>query len=363
MTANPPVKRRRLRLRDRCEGALARGLVRLPPSLQLRLSGGAPVSIDGEVLAPDVQLVLALRERLRTPGLDALPVGVARLRLRRDTLVHGGRPEPVREVRALTLDGPGAPLGARLYAPEATGPVPLLVFFHGGGFVAGDLDTHDTVCRTLCRHAGVKVLAIDYRLAPEHPFPAAVDDAQAALRFAQAHAAELGADPSRVAVGGDSAGGNLAAVVSLLAARAGEPPPALQLLLYPALDRSTPYPSLERFAERFLLTRGEIEYFHAQYAGRTGVPRRDPRLSPVCATDLSGVAPALVVTAAFDPLRDEGEAYAAALRAAGTKATLRRMPGVVHGFVNMMGVSPSSRAAVLVVAAELRTELGRAGRS
>ncbi|HYG69316.1 MAG TPA: alpha/beta hydrolase, partial [Anaeromyxobacteraceae bacterium] len=348
----------RFRLRERVEAAVARGLVRLPRSLQLRLAGGASVHSDeGDVLAPDVQLVLSLCDRVGRTGLDALPVPEARRRLRRDSILYGGRPEPVARVEDLSIDGAAGAMPARLYAPASLSPAPLLVFFHGGGFVAGDLDTHDAVCRTLCRHAGVRVLSVAYRLAPEHPFPAAVEDARAAFRFACANAPALGADPARVAVGGDSAGGNLAAVVALLAAREGEPLPALQLLLYPALDRHTPYPSLEQFADRFLLTRTEIAWFHAQYAGGPGVPRRDPRLSPVCAPELSGVPPALVVTAAFDPLRDEGEAYAAALRASGTKVTLRRMPGVVHGFVNMMGVSPTSRAAVLEVARELRAAL------
>jgi acetyl esterase len=233
------------------------------------------------------------------------------------------------------------------------------VFFHGGGFVCGDLDTHDAPCRVLCRHGGVHVLSVDYGLAPEHPFPAYVDDAVAAFGWAVEHAAELGADPARVAIGGDSAGGTLAAIASRLAARDGGPVPAAQVLVYPATDRTRTTPSLERFAEGFFLTARDIEWYFDQYTGGTGAGREDPLVSPLLAPDLGGLAPALVVTAGFDPLRDEGEAYAHALRAAGTPALLRRMPELVHGFVNFGGVSRASREAIVEIAGTVRGMLAR----
>ena len=227
---------------------------------------------------------------------------------------------PVASVRDLEIDGGDAsvPLRARHYAPpEPGGPHPLLVFYHGGGFLYGDLDTHDGACRILCRHAGAHVLAVDYRLAPEHRFPAAVDDAYAALRWAFANAARLGADPDRIGVGGDSAGGNLAAVTSQLAARDGGPAPALQLLIYPATDMTTRHRSRELFREGFLLTDPEMDWYTDNYLGTARTDAGDPRVSPLLAEDLSGLAPAFIVTAAFDPLRDEGEAYARALQAGG----------------------------------------------
>lgn len=357
MTDAVATRAGRARLLDVCEAALARWLAGLPGSVQVRLAGGAPVVVDGEVLAPDVQLLLALRARLGMSGYHTLPVEEARRRMRRETRVHAGPVVPVASVSELLVDGGEGPLRARHYRPPVAGPVPLLVFFHGGGFVIGDLDTHDLACRLLCREAGVQVLSVDYRLAPEHPFPAAVEDARAAFRWARVHAADLGADPASVAVGGDSAGGTLSTVVAHLAVREREPAPTLQLLVYPAVDRSTSRPSLDLFARGFLLTRAEIEWFHAHYAGHAGADRSDPRLSPLRAPDLSGLPPAIVVTVAFDPLRDEGEAYAAALSAAGTRTTLRRLRGVVHGFVNMAGVSPTSRDALLEVARLLRAVL------
>jgi acetyl esterase len=243
---------------------------------------------------------------------------------------------------------------ARHYAPERGDGAPLLVFLHGGGFVFGDLDTHDAPCRVLARHGGMHVLAVEYRLAPEHPFPAAVDDARAALRWAHEHASELGADPARVGIGGDSAGANLSAAVTLLATHDGGPAPACQMLVYPAVDRTRPYPSIELFADGFFLTRASIEWFHRQYSGKPGIHDRDPRLGPLHAETLAGLPPALVVTAGFDPLRDEGEAYAAALQAAGTTTVLRRFDSLIHGFFNMVGVSPACRDAVIEIAGATR---------
>jgi acetyl esterase len=276
--------------------------------------------------------------------------------MHRDARVHAGKSAPVKSVRNLFVDGGDGPRPARLYSAEGEGRLPLLVFFHGGGFVAGDLDTHDAICRLLCHHASVHVLAVDYRLSPEHPFPAPINDALAALRWAFSHAAELGSDPSRIAVGGDSAGGNLSAVVAQLAARDGGSTPAAQLLIYPAVDRTTPYASLEAYQEGFLLTRGEIDWFEEQYLGSVAADRADFRVSPLRG-NLVGLPSAIVVTAAFDPLRDEAEAYARALEAAGNRVILRRLPGQVHGCFSLAGVSPASRQAIIETAGILRAVL------
>jgi acetyl esterase len=198
------------------------------------------------------------------------------------------------------------------------------------------------------------VLAVDYRLAPEHPFPAAVEDALAALRWALAHAAVLGADPARVGVGGDSAGANLSAVTAQLAIAGGGIGPACQMLVYPAVDRTTAYPSMELFAEGFFLTRESVDWFTHQYSGPPGPHLRDPRHGPLHAESHAGLAPALVVTAGFDPLRDEGAAYADALFAAGTITVPRCFHGLIHGFFNMVGVSPACRDAVIEIAGATR---------
>jgi acetyl esterase len=250
-------------------------------------------------------------------------------------------------------------LRARHYTPLEPSDA-MLVFFHGGGFVFGDLDTHDVPCRVLCRHTGAHVLAIDYRLAPEEPFPAGVLDARAALAWAHTHARELGVDPARIGVCGDSAGANLSAVVAQLAARDGGPAPVCQILFYPAVDRTSHYPSLELFADGFYLTRAAIEWFHGQYVGTLPLePHDEARVNPLASKDLSGLAPTLLVTAGFDPLRDEGEAYARALAAGGNEVTVRRFGSLIHGFLNMVGVSPACRDAVIEIAGATRVLLAR----
>jgi len=345
-----------LSLRAEQWGAIALGA--LPPRLQVRLSGKPPIRIDGDTLAPEVQLGLAVLERRREPAPETLPPAEAREARRRLSAVYAGKPVEVGAVQDLEVAGGAGALRARHYAPRELGdPHPLLVYYHGGGFTYGDLDTHDGVCRLLCRHAGAHVLAVAYRLAPEHPFPAAVADARAALAWAWANAGALGADPLRVGVGGDSAGGNLAAVVAQLAARdpgAGGRSLALQLLIYPATDFTRRRRSRELFGEGFLLTNAEMDWFEANYLGTDSAHAADPRASPLLAEDLSGLAPAFVVTAAFDPLRDEGEEYAQALRAAGTPVTLRRYPGFIHAFIAAAGVSRSAREAVIEIAGVTR---------
>jgi acetyl esterase len=283
--------------------------------------------------------------------------------VRREALVFSFIKTEVDSVHELEIEGAAGPLRARHYQPpnvSGSQKPSLLVFFHGGGFVIGDLDTHDEACRMLCRYAGVQVLSVDYRLAPEHPFPAAVDDALAAFRWAAAHASELGADAERVAVGGDSAGGNLSAVTAQLAARDGGPAPALQLLIYPAVDLTTARAASGRlFAEGFYLTENDRQWAARHYFSGSERDATDPRASPALADDLSGLAPAVVITGGFDPLRDEGEAYAEALRKAGTRVVLDRAPELIHGFINMTMV-PAARDASLRLAGILRASLALA---
>jgi acetyl esterase len=342
----------RRRLGDRLQRGVVRALAALPPSAQVRLSGGRPVQVDGQTLNPELQLLLSLRERRGVRPFDGMTPQQARRYVRREARAAQGRPTPVGAVREVEVTGAAGPLRARHYAPdEPGGPHPLLLYLHGGGFVVGDIETYDEPCRVLCRHAGAHVLSVEYRLAPEDPFPAAADDAIAALDWALDHAGELGADPERVAVGGDSAGGNLAAVASRHADRR----PALQLLIYPAADMDTERASHALFAEGFYLTAADRLWYHRQYfSGFGGPDNPDPRARSLLDGELGGLPPAFVVTAAFDPLRDEGEAYAEALRAAGTPVLLRRFDGLIHGFINMGGISPACRDALVEIAGTLR---------
>ena len=355
--------RSRRRMRERFEYRAGRALAALPPRVQVRLSGKPAVTMDGLTLSPEIQLSLAMLERQGYPAMSQFPVEKARRITRQQALLYGGPGAEVGSVRDLEIDGADGPIAARHYeTDEPGGPHPLLLYFHGGGFVIGDLDSHDSLCRLLCRHAGVNMLAVDYRLAPEHAFPHPVDDARAALRWAYEHAAsQLGADTGRIAVGGDSAGGNLAAVVSQLATHDEGPAPVFQLLIYPVVDFDERRPSQDMFDKGFFLTREDMDWFYMHYVESVGADPKDPRLSPLLHEDLSGLPPAFVVTAGFDPLRDEGETYVEALRAAGTPVALRRFPDLIHAFVNMVGVSRVSRDAVIEIAGATRAMLSTAG--
>ena len=260
----------------------------------------------------------------------------------RDVLTEGAQAIPLRVYRP-----PGVSDSRRL---------PVLVYFHGGGWVIGDLETHDVLCRQLTAEAGVSVIAVDYRLAPEHKFPAAADDAWAATRWIAAHAAELGVDADRLAVGGDSAGGNLAAVVALLAREAGGPRIALQILLYPVTDLVSESQSYADLADGYMLTRDSMRWFFDHYL-ETSDQASDWRVSPLRASSLAGLPPALIVTAGFDPLRDEGEAYAHALRAAGVRVDYVCYGGMIHGFVPMGRLIDTGNRAVSHIAASLREAL------
>ena len=262
----------------------------------------------------------------------------------------------VADVRALQAAGPRGEVPLRLYRPEGLSTeAPVLVYFHGGGWTMGDLDTHDVLCRDLATGAACAVVAVDYRLGPEHRFPAAVDDALAATRWVQSQASALGIDPSRLALGGDSAGGNLAAVTALALRDARDEAPAarLQLLIYPATDMRCGAPSHEHNGEGYLLTRDTIAYFRGHYIAEPA-QWADWRASPLLHPDLSRLPPALVLTAGFDPLRDEGRAYADALSAAGTPAQYVCFERQIHGFITMGRVIPEARTAVDLCTAALR---------
>jgi acetyl esterase len=359
------------------EFRVLRAVCGLPAGAQ-RLVFGPPPTLDGQTLASDIHALLRLAAwagDTSITGREGTSPEQARARNRRGAAATAGPRRAMARVERLEIPGPAGTIPARLYVPLAKdgfngavpgdGPdtvsapdrdgQPLLVYFHGGGWVIGDLDTHDSAVRFLAAEAGVAVLSVEYRLAPEHPFPAAVEDSFAAFRWAVENAADLGANPGRVAVGGDSAGGNLAAAVSLLARDGGGPAPAMQLLIYPVTDAIGGQESRRLFAENFLLTTSDMEWFERHYLPDGAA--RDPRVSMLHAEDLSGLAPAYVTTAGFDPLRDEGEAYAERMRAAGAPVALRRHPELIHSFANLTAISRSARAAMSEVAGALRMGL------
>lgn len=292
---------------------------------------------------PQIQTVLDQMESIGFPGLSALPVEQARQALALMGSARAEGAEEVARVEEVAVPGPAGTIPARVYSPEADETPPVVVYYHGGGWVLGGLESHEGTCRALANAAGAVVISVDYRLAPEHPFPAAVDDAWAALRWIADHAGDLGGDPSRLAVAGDSAGGNLAAVVALLARDAGSPALRGQLLVYPATDATMASNSIQANGEGFFLTKADMEWFYGHYA-----PERpsDWRLSPLSAEDLTGLPPALVLTAEYDPLRDEGEAYGARLAASGVPVEVVRKDGLIHGFFGMVADVDEARAAM-----------------
>jgi acetyl esterase len=263
-------------------------------------------------------------------------------------------PGPEVETEDRTIPGPRGDLPVRIYRPEGDGPFPVAVFFHGGGFVIGSIASHDATCRSLCQRAGAVFVSVEYRLAPEHPFPAAPEDCYAATRWVFEHGAELGVEPSRLAVIGDSAGGNLAAVVCLMAKERGGPPIAFQALVYPVTDHVDTVSRSEN-AEGYLLTTAAMDWFIDHYADEEA--RTSPWCAPLRAVDLVGLPPALVVTAEYDPLRDEGEAYGRRLQEAGVPVTISRYDGVVHGFFSMTAIVPRAVDAEDEVAQALRRML------
>jgi acetyl esterase len=269
------------------------------------------------------------------------------------TAVLAGPLQEVALVENRTIPGPAQPIPIRVYFPEIGNNLPALIYYHGGGWVAGSLDGHDRTLRALTNSSGCVVISVDYRLAPEHKFPAAVEDADASLRYVAEHCAQFGVDPNRIAVGGDSAGGNLAAVVSLIARDRGGPNVAFQLLIYPATDYHDDRPAMHEFAQGYFLTRPLLDYFWGHYLNGPQ-DGRHPHVSPINAESLAGLPPALVITAECDPIRDQGEAYAERLRESGVPVSVKRYEGAIHAFFNFGGVVDSGKQA----GAALKTALG-----
>lgn len=330
-------------------------LYALPQPLR-RLVAGPPVRVEGNELTLDAQLMLRMA-RLADVRLAGSDVAGARQRLVDvSPIVAGAVVQPVR-VRDLLVTGGAGRLPARLYTPDGLPEIsPLLVYFHGGGFTVGSVETHDNLCRFLAKTAELRVLSVEYRLAPEHPFPAAPADAFAAFEFAARHAEELGADPSAIAVGGDSAGANLAAVTAYRALGSGGPRPAFQLLFYPRTDLANRHRSRDLFAGGFFLTEEDTAWFDGHYCPDP-VRRADPLASPLLADDLRGMPPTYLATAGFDPLRDEGEAYGKRLADAGVPVVAHCHTDLIHGFASLIGIGRRFREAVAEAAGALRTGL------
>ena len=315
------------------------------------------------MIHPQAQALIDLIEERKLPPMHTLePVEARRFYRDRRALTQPTAPD-VHEVSDLAADGPNGAIPLRLYKPARRhlgGPegMPVLVYFHGGGWTIGDLDTHDVLCRQLANASHCAVVSVDYRMGPEHRFPAAVHDCMAATRWVRAHADSLGLDAGRLAIGGDSAGGNLAAVVAILARDEGDLPIAWQLLVYPATDMRCGHASHASNGQGYLLTSETIRYYHDNYIDDEAHDL-DWRASPLLHTRLDGLPPALVLTAGFDPLRDEGLEYADALVAAGNQATSVCFGRQIHGFITMGAVIDEANTAVTLCAAELARALVR----
>jgi acetyl esterase len=269
------------------------------------------------------------------------------------------KPEDVDRVENITILGPAGDIPARLYAKSSTTALPGLVYYHGGGFVIGDLESHDALCRMFANRTGAVVVSVDYRLAPEHKYPAAADDAYAAAKWVHENAASLGIDASRIAVAGDSAGGNLAAVVAQMARDKGGPPLVFQLLIYPVTDYNFDTSSYSENAEGYFLTQDTMRWFWGHYLANEA-DGSQPYASPLRAPSLAGLPPAHVITAEFDPLRDEGNAYAERLREAGVPVTHKQYAGQIHAFLHMNELIPAGREAVETCSEILREAFAKA---
>lgn len=327
-------------------------ILSLPTPLLRALSGGGVVFQGGRTLDPRFQY-LANAARAGQGAAPLTPEALRMLSAQSLALVSGGD-EPGVNVESHVIDGPGGPLALRAYrgqGQDATAPV--LVFAHFGGGVIGDLQTCDAFCQILARLTRCPVVSVEYRLAPENRFPAGLEDVACAYRWARDHATELGAPAGKVAIGGDSMGGNFAAAICQDLKRAGEPQPVLQLLIYPAVDLASEAASMTTYAAAFPLSRALMEWFASQYLGPDDDPK-NPRASPLCAADLSGLAPAVVVTAGFDPLVDQGEAYAKRLRDAGVPVVYRCYDALAHAFTAYTGASPAADIACREIAGLFR---------
>lgn len=308
-------------------------------------------------LHPQIELALKAMADAKLPAIESLAPAEARAVFDAMAKARGGTPAPIAGAEDRGVPGPGGEVPVRIYRPETAGTRPAVLYFHGGGHVLGNLDTHDVVARNLCGGSQAVVLSVDYRMGPEHRFPAAVEDAWAAYRWLQGAAPALGVDPSRIAVCGDSAGGNLAAVLALLARDAGETAIRLQALVYPVVDYGLAGDSYRRYAEGYgVLTRGAMQWFQRHYL-RSVADADDWRASPARAESHAGLPPAVIVNAECDVLRDEGAGYAETLRAAGVAVDHREFPGMIHGFFGMTPAIDDAVAAQRYVADALRRAL------
>jgi acetyl esterase len=340
--------------RIRVKAAVVRGVFELPKPVR-RLLAGPPLRIDGQELDLDAQLVIRLKN---ASGSDVFAGPVDKARARYDGLPRliGYEPPLPVATREIVIPAEHADIPTTLYTPaDLPEPSGLLVYTHGGGFSVGSRLSHDPVARYLASHAGIRVLSVEYRRAPEHRFPVAVDDAIAAFEFAHGRAADLGVDPNRIAVGGDSAGGNLAAVTAQQAVRRGGAVPAFQLLMYPPTDLSTRRPSHDLFAKGSTFTDRNLQWAMANYIP-PGTDLRDPRLSPLHG-DVTGLPPAYIASAGFDPIRDDGEAYAKKLRDGGIPVALTRQADLPHGYLNFVGLGGRFAEAASEAAGALRLGL------
>jgi acetyl esterase len=343
-------------LRTALQRRLILATLNAPPAL-LRVLGGPPRrSPDGLELDLQTQVLVRLANLIGSADWQSHGVVGGRRLMAESSAVLSVRPEGALSVRDASIPVAGGAISARIYTPDAAPrPMPLIVFYHGGGFVLGSLDTHDGECRALALGAGAIVISVDYRLAPEHRFPTAVDDGLAAFRWAAAQAAALGGDARRLSVAGDSAGGNIAAAVAR-ETRGQATAPVLQVLIYPALDMTRTGASHGLFRDGYLLTKASMDWFLDNYLG--SADPRDTRASPLLAEDHAGLPPAVILTAGFDPLRDDGKAYAEKLLAAGVPVTYRRFDGLVHGFFGMSVALTEARGALEFTLGELRRGLG-----
>ncbi len=309
-------------------------------------------------LDPQVQGLLEMMAATGSPPLSAMSIEDARAGLT-SMAAMAGEPQDVSSVEDREIPGPGGQIPVRIYTPKGAGPFPVLVYFHGGGWVLGNIDSHDAVCRVLTNLADCITISVDYRLAPEHKFPAAPEDCYAATRWAADHADNFNGDAQRIAVGGDSAGGNLTAVVALMARDRGGPRLVYQLLMYPVTDHYTlNTPSTQENATGYFLTADDMVWFWDLYVTSED-DTKHPHASPLRAQDLSNLPPAMVITAEYDPLRDEGEMYANRLREAGNQVTAKRYNGVIHGFVSFRGMVDQGKQALEDAAAGLRAAFGK----
>jgi acetyl esterase/lipase len=334
---------------------MLRTLLSLPPPLLRLMSGGGVVYQGGRTLDPRFQF-LAAQARGAGAMADLSPEQARRTNSQGVAAVTGD-PEPGVRTESVLVEGPRGPIPCRAYRPESQdAALPVLVFAHMGGGVIGDLDTAHAFCTILARLARCPVLSVDYRLAPEHRFPAGLEDTLAVYRYARSHAADFGAPEAEAAIGGDSMGANFAAVICQELQRAGEPQPTLQLLIYPCVAVACESASMSTYADAFPLSRSLLDWFVRHYMGPEDNPA-DPRLSPLEARDLAGLAPAVVVTAGFDPLLDQGEAYARRLREAGVPVVYRCYDGLAHGFTAFTGAVPAADVACREIAGLVREGL------